>query len=232
MRITNRQLGTFALGLTVGVALVAGSGIASAATSFTYQTFQKLIGTNNVVPISPSYSYATQLQQPSVTAASSTPGGSLTGGRIVAEVVATTPFGTSSPSAEIATTTNPSTSLQLSWPTIPGATGYAVYFGTTTPGSEQAYLVATSTNGAVNTYYTLTSTTSPNYDVRPHINTGFYTQLGSASSSIATAGNIQTSAAATTTSCTAALNGSIFYNTANAHLWLCTGAGPTWALIK
>ena len=218
MRITKTD--ALILGIATGMLLGAFgfSSIASAATSFTYQTFQKLIGGNNVVPVSPSYSYATQLQQPVASIASTT--GSLSGGPLVIKVVADTPFGTSSPSLEISTTTSKTEALQITWPAVPGASGYAIYFGTSTPNSEKAYFVATSTNGAVNTVYTLTSTSSPNYDLLPHISTGFYSQIGSASSSVATAGNILTQSAATTTPCTTALNGSIFYNTANAHLWL------------
>jgi hypothetical protein len=81
-------------------------------------------------------------------------------------------------------------------------------------------------------YYTLTSTSSPTFDIPPHINTGFYTQMGSGSTTISTQGDILMQSVATTTACTTALNGSMFYNTANAHLWLCTGAGPAWTVIK
>jgi hypothetical protein len=55
--------------------------------------------------------------------------------------------------------------------------------------------------------------------------------MGSGSSSIITSGFIQSTESATTSPCTTALNGATFYNTSNSHLWLCTGAGPTWKLI-
>lgn len=202
--------------------------IADAGSSFTFSLFQQLVGTG-IVPTSPSQSYATQLNTPAVNAASTT--GSLTGGSLNIRVVATTAFGTSSPSNEVATTTSVNEGLQLTWPTVPGANAYAIYIGTSTPGSEQAYFEATSTAGVVNSYYSLTSTSTPTYNALALSGAGFYSAFGSASSTIITSGLIQTVSTATTTPCTTALNGSIFYSSSNSHLWLCTGGGPTWKLI-
>jgi hypothetical protein len=208
--------------------LLLSAGVALAASSFTYATFQKLIGGVYVTPVTTAYSYATQIQQPVVTSTASTTG-SLSGGSLVTEVVATTPTGTSTPSLEIATTTSVNEGLLLKWAPVPGATGYAVYIGTSTPGSEQSYFTATSTSGAANTQYTLTSTSSPTYSALAASGSGFYAAMGSASSSIMTSGLIQSSTNATTT-CTTALAGAMFYSTVNAHLWLCTSGA--WALIK
>jgi hypothetical protein len=201
-----------------------------AGSSFSYAVFQQLLVGNYIVPTVTSNAYATELQQPSVTSTASTTG-TLSGGKLYLEVVATTVTGTSSPSAEIATTTSVNENVNIVWSPIPGATGYAVYFGTSTPGSEQSYFAATSTAGVVNTQYSLTSTTSPTYNTPSLNGTGYYASIGSGTSSIAVSGQIQVTSNATTT-CSTALNGAIFYSTANSHLWLCTGSGPAWTVIK
>ena len=121
--------------------------------------------------------------------------------------------------------------LQLTWPIISGATGYAIYVSTTTAGNEQGVLYATSTSGAVNTSYSLTSTSTVTYAIPSQSGTGYLASIGSATSTIQ-APIIAAVSSATTTNCTASINGAQFYNTANSHLWLCTGAGPGWTLIK
>jgi hypothetical protein len=60
------------------------------------------------------------------------------------------------PSLEYATTTSINENINVVWAPVPGATGYVIYFGTSTPGSEQAYFIATTT-----TQYSLNSTSSP-----------------------------------------------------------------------
>ena len=218
-------------GVALGLLIVFSfSGVASAfGSSFSYATFQQLIG-NYIVPFATSNGYATELQSPILTSLASTTG-SLSKGQLYFEVVATTQNGTSSPSAEIATTTSKNENVNIYWTAVPGAQGYAVYFGTSTPGSEQAYFGATSTAGVPNTQYSFTSTSSPTFNVPAPSGAGYYALVGSATSTITTQGLIQATSNATT-SCNASLNGAIFYNTANSHLWLCTGAGPTWTVIK
>ena len=216
--------------LIIGVlALMAFAPFAGAASSFVQVNFQKLVGLN-LVPVSTNYSYATQLQQPNVTVASTSPASSLSGGKLVLQVAALSATGTSTPSSEYATTTTAKNGLKLSWPTIPGATGYAVYFGTSTPGSEQAYFMATSTAGAVNTFYWLQSTSSPTYYSIPSSGSGYFASIGSATTTFDTTGTIRAASSATTTACVAANDGAVFYNAANLHLWLCQSAA--WTVIK
>jgi hypothetical protein len=232
MRISDEQDKKFgyvaAVLLTLLLLFLGGIGIASAFnSSFGYAAFLQLIGNN--AQIGQGVNITSQIQSPLISAASTT--GTLTGGPLYVEVVATSLTGTSSPSNEYATTTSANENLQLTWPTIPGATGYAVYVSTTTPGNEQGVLYATSTSGAVNTYYSLTSTTSVIYSIPSQSGSGYLTSIGSATSTIQ-APIIAAVSSATTTNCSASINGAQFYNTANSHLWLCTGAGPGWTLIK
>jgi hypothetical protein len=231
MGIINRFKDAIILGAAI-VGILVGS-TAFAASSITPGVFTKIVGLF-VQPLTTSYSYGTQLQTPVVTAASSTnAAGSLTQGRLVVKVAALSLTGTSSPSNEIATSSQGTNSeIQLTWPQVPGATGYAIYIGTSTPGSEQSYLLATSTGGQVNNFYTLVSTSSPTYYAIPGQGAGYYTSANSASTSLDTTGLIRAQQAATTSACATALNGAMFYNAANAHLWLCIGAGPAWTVIK
>jgi hypothetical protein len=219
-----------AQGPAIGLAIViffSGTTALAFNSSFGYASFLQLIGNN--AQIGQGVSITSQIQSPLLSAASTT--GSLTGGPLYVEVAATSLTGTSSPSNEYATTTDAAENLQLTWPTISGATGYAVYVSTTTPGNEQGVLYATSTSGAVNTYYSLTSTSSVIYAIPSQSGTGYLASIGSATSTIQ-APLIAAVSSATTTNCSASINGAQFYNTANSHLWLCTGAGPGWTLIK
>lgn len=230
MRISERtknNLRSGLFGLLFGLFVCGASTALAFNSSFGYSAFLQIVGNNAQVGVG--NNITAQLQSPLISAASTT--GTLTGGPLFVEVSALSITGTSSPSNEIATTTTVNENLQLSWPTIPGATGYAVYVSTTTAGNEHGVLYATSTAGAVNTYYSLTSTTSVISGVPSSTGTGFLSSLGSSTSTVETA-IVQAVSSATTTNCTAALNGALFYNTANAHLWLCTGAGPGWTLIK
>ena len=198
--------------------------------SFSYAAFQQLIS-NYIVPFTTSTGYATELQSPVITSTASTTG-TLSPGPLFIEIVATTQTGTSSQSNEYATTTSKNENINLYWPPVPGAQAYAIYFGTSTPGSEQAYFEATSTAGVVNTQYSLSSTSSPAYYTPAANGEGYYALIGSATTTITTQGLIQAISNATTTACSASVNVAIFYNTANSHLWLCTGSGPTWTVIK
>jgi hypothetical protein len=229
METTKKTLRDLALMLAFTCVLIgAGTVTVFAASSITPGVFTKLVGLF-VQPVTTSNSYGTQVQAPNMAVASST--GSLTGGRLAVQVAALTLTGTSSPSSEIATTTSINEALQITWPTMPGATGYAVYIGTSTPGSEHSYFMATSTGGTLNTYYTLAATSSPTYYAIPAQGAGFFSSQGSGTTTLDTTGLIRAQSSATTT-CSAPLNGSIFYSTANAHLWLCTGSGPAWTVIK
>ena len=216
--------------LIIGVlALAAFAPFAGAASSFVQVNFQKLVGLN-LVPVSTNYSYATQMVAPTVTAPTVFGAGSLSAGLLKIQVAALSATGTSSPSSEYATTSVASKSIYLSWATIPGATGYAVYVGTSTPGSEQSYFMATSTAGAVNTNYTLTSTSTPTYYSIPASGSGYFASIGSATTTFDTSGTIRAASSATTTTCGATNRGATFYNSANDLDWLCKAAG--WTVIK
>lgn len=225
-RSFRRNWRSAALGALFALSIMATQ--AFAASSITPGIFVKLVGLF-VQPVTTSYSYGTPVQQPQAFAIAST-SGSLTPGPLLLQVAAVTRTGTSSPSAEVSTTTSASEGLNLSWAPVPGASGYAIYIGTSTPGSERSFFMASSTNGVPNNFYTLTSTSSPTFYTVPGQGAGYYTSMGSGTTSIDTTGLIRAQSSATTT-CTAALNGSVFYNPNNAHLWLCTGAGPSWTLI-
>jgi hypothetical protein len=217
-----------AIAIVIGLAVLFAASVAFAFnSSFGYGVFLQLIGSN--AQIAQGVSVTTQIQSPLISAASTT--GSLTGGLLFVEVAATSLTGTSSPSNEYATTTDVNENLQISWPPIPGATGFAIYVSTTTAGNEKGVLYATSTSGAVNNYYSITSTSSVIYALPVQSGSGYLASLGSATSTIQ-APIIAAVSSATTTACSASINGAQFYNTSNAHLWLCTGAGPGWTLIK
>lgn len=224
---TKNNIHSALFGLLFGLIVCATSTAFAFNSSFGYGVFLQLIGNN--AQIVQGVNITTQIQSPLISAASTT--GTLTGGPLFVEVAATSLTGTSSPSNEYATTTDVNENLQISWPPIPGATGFAIYVSTTTAGNEQGVLYATSTSGAVNNYFSLTSTSSVIYALPAQSGSGYLVSMGSATSTFE-APIIAAVSSATTTNCTASINGAQFYNTANAHLWLCTGAGPGWTLIK
>jgi hypothetical protein len=221
---------TFWEGLLGGVvaSILVSALTAFAASSFSYGTFLQLIGQNNLAPFITSLNYTNQLQSPTITVASST-SGTLSGGPLVIEVAALTLTGTSTPSNEFATTTIPNQAMLITWPPIPGASGYAVYVGTSTSGSEASYLMGTSTAGVPNTQYTLQSTSSVILTTIQNQGAGYYTTEGSATTSIDTTGLLRAQSNATTT-CVASITGSMFYNPNNSHLWLCVGGA--WVVVK
>lgn len=161
--------------------------------------------------------------------------------------------GTTTLSNGLSQTTDASTTqatpevINLTWPAVAGATGYAVYFSTTTARYDQ-YFVATSTSGGVGRYAFATSTGSKAGTNTLTEGTAFSMLLnpagaswinggnGTATTSVASTtalhvnGAIDAISTATTSACFAATVGQIFYNTANSHLWLCDGSA--WQVIK
>jgi hypothetical protein len=165
------------------VALLTASS-ASAATSFTGPSPFKQGGTGNtqIIPVYPSWSVNIPLSPPqNFAAASSTVGGSLsTGANLFFKVASLNATGTSAPSTELSTTTAATNSqVNLTWIPVPGATGYAVYYSTTTAGLENAFQIATATNA-----YDFTSTSSPAYATPLGFPTAFAVQLSNATSSL------------------------------------------------
>jgi hypothetical protein len=152
--------------------------------------------TTQIIPIFPTWSINVPLPPPtSLTAASST-GGSLntTGQQFYFRVAASNGTGTTTASSEIATTTVINEDVHLSWSAVPNATSYFVFFSTTTPGTENSYFVATTTN-----QYDFTSTTSPNIGTIPGFPSSFSAQIGNGATPL-TVNNLPFSPIATTTS--------------------------------
>jgi len=176
---------------------------ASAATIFSTPSPFKQGGANNtqIVPAFPTWSVNIPLATPTnFASATSTTGGSLTANsKMYFEVVAINATGTSTPSSEIATTTYMASSrFHLTWTPVPGATGYAIFYSTSTPGAENAYQIATTTNA-----FDFTSTSTPTYATPPGFPTAFAVQLTNGTNPIQVNG-INVSPLATTT---AALGG-------------------------
>lgn len=159
------------LGMILGSATV----IFAASSSISPANLFTILGTK-IVPNYSSWSINIPLSQPTNVAAVSTAGSVKANSPLYFEITATNGTGTTTASSEIATTTN-STGTQgfvISWTAVPGATNYFVNFGTTTPGSENAYFLATTTN-----QYTFTSTSTPvAYGPVPGSPSSFAVQIG------------------------------------------------------
>jgi len=176
-----------------------GASNARAATSFSAPAPFIQGGTNNaqIIPVFPSWSVNIPLSPPtSFAAASSTAHGSLAQGYpLYFKVAAINAVGTTTSTTEIATTTQAAnTNIDLSWTAVPGATGYAIYYSTTTPGAENAYQMATTSNN-----YDFTSTSSPAYAKPLGFPTAFSIQLANTATPL-TINGFSASAIATTTS--------------------------------
>lgn len=176
--------------------------------------------------------------------------GSITaGGTLYFQVTALDGVGESVGANLVGTTTIASSALQLTWSAVPGATGYRVYFSTSTPQALIQYFSATSTAGTPNAYYTLTSTSSPTFIAggQPTSNTAYGVKLNSTGSSYILGGNvgIGTSSPAmsldiasgtmraysvSTTTCAAVNDGAVFYNATDKHLYVCEAT--VWQIIK
>ncbi len=190
--------GLLALAAIAVILAVVGAGKASAAISTISPANLFQISGTQITPIYPTWSFNIPLSLPNnFRAASSTsPGGSLStsSAPIYFQVAAINRTGTTTPSTEIATTTKTGSSrIHFSWTPVPGATGYAVYYSTTTPGGENAYQLATTTN-----QYDLTSTSSPLYGRPPAFPSAFAAQLSNGTSSISANGFNLTPFATTT----------------------------------
>lgn len=151
----------------------------------------------------------------------------------------------------VGTTTAASSTLQFTWPAVNGAVGYKLYFSTSTPPLPQAfvqYFQATSTNGAANLSYTLTSTSSPVFISNiPTSNTAYYFNaqqstglgwilgnfgVGTSSPAMAfdVASGTMRAYSVSTSTCAAANDGAVFYNAKDKHLYVCEST--VWQLIK
>jgi hypothetical protein len=187
-------------GLIVGIVIFIGQK-AHAATSFSTPSPFKQGGTSNtqIIPTYPTWSFNIPLSPPtSFAAASSTsPGGSLATSTtpIYFELAAINGLGTTTVSTELSTTTKTgSSTIHFSWTASPGATGYALFYSTTTPNALNAYQMATTTN-----QYDFTSTSSPQYAKPLGFPTAFSVQLSNTATPVVING-LSASAIATTTS--------------------------------
>jgi hypothetical protein len=133
--------------------------------------------------------------------------------------------------------------LNVSWTPVPGATGYAIYFSSTTPDNFSQYFYATTTStyyfatssGAIVGSYTNTDTTAFSTLINPggtsYINGG----NGNATTSVASStalevnGSVRAQSNGTTTSCYSATKGQIFFNIQNGKEWGCNGSA--WVAI-
>src|SRR5205085_2340157 len=93
--------------------------------------------------------------QPVGVAAATSTGGTLANGTTwYFQVAALDGTGTTTVSANASAATDAAgESLRISWGSVTGATGYAIYFSTSTPSDFSRYFFATSTNGTANTAY-------------------------------------------------------------------------------
>jgi hypothetical protein len=135
-----------------------------------------------ITPIFPSWSLNVPLSPPTISAATTTGGGSLTAGSaLYFRVAATNGTGTTTASNEIATTTaNANQQINITWPAVPGATKYFVFFSTSTAGAEGAYFAATTSSA-----YDFTSTSSPTgYGTIPGFPSSFAVQLSNSATPI------------------------------------------------
>jgi hypothetical protein len=190
MEINNKNgywllLGTI---VVVGLILLVAISKAQAATTFSSASPFKQGGTGNtqIIPVYPNWSVDIPLSPPvNFALASSTTGGSL-GSRmpLYFKVAAIGAGGTTTPTTELSTTTvMASSQVNLTWTPSPGATGYAIYYATTTPGAENAYQMATTTNA-----YDFTSTSTPVYANPLGFPTAFSLALSNATSSLSANG--------------------------------------------
>lgn len=141
------------------------------------------------------------------------------------------------------TQTNPEV-VNLKWNALNGATGYAIYFSTTTPLYNQYFLATTTgaydfstSTGSIGGTDVNTDSTAFSELINPNGPDIFNDSINISTSTVAASttviqanGTIDAVANGTTTACESDTVGSIFYNLANNHLWGC-GSGGTWTKI-
>lgn len=188
----------------------------------------------------PGWSFGAPLAAPTITDIASTTAGTLASTTPTGwyfQVAALDGNGTSTPSeAVLGTVDGDSQALNITWNAIAGATGYAVYFSTTTPNPNQ-YFYATTTgrftfatsSGSLAGSNTQTESTAfgvhLNQNGRSWINnnpTGTSTPVAS-TTAFQVGGAVRSVTNGTTTPCTSETAGSFFFNTANGHQWGCDG---------
>jgi hypothetical protein len=135
--------------------------------------------------------------------------------------------------------------IQVKWANVNGATGYAIFFATSSNATKftQYFLATTSTQytfatstGSIAGSYTRNTTTAFTELLNPNGPDIFNDNTPNATSSIAASttalqvgGTVDATASATTTACESDTAGSVFFNQANKHEWGCDGT--TWNKI-
>jgi hypothetical protein len=176
-------------------AILASAGSVAAITSNLSPANLFKIGGTQIVPIDPTWSVNVPLSPPTNPSIASSTGSLQGGGKLYFVVAASNGTGTTTASNEVGTTTvSVNEGINVSWSAVPGATKYFVYFGTTTPGSEAAYFVATTS-----TAYSFTSTSSPTFGTPPGFPSSFAVQASNTATPLKV-NNISVSPLATTTS--------------------------------
>ena len=205
--------------------------------------------TNTVSSLNaPNWGYGIPLATPAAIASATTTGGTMASSTIeYFAVSALDGFGTTTVSNTVTSTTDASSTLlgaeayEITWSPVAGASGYAVFFGTSPTAltgyflatTSGAYYMASSTNGALTGSYTKSDTTAFSVLLNPngpdYVNgqSTATTSVAATSTSLQVNGNFVVSAPATTTNCYAGTAGAIFYNTSNKHEWGCNGTAWT-----
>lgn len=153
----------------------------------------------------------------------------------------TTLVGSATITTDASTTQNSPEVLNVKWTPVNGATGYAVFFGTSTAigtGLTQYFLATTSgqytfstSTGSLPGSYTRSETTAFSELLNPggadifndNINNGTSTAAAS-TTAVEINGTAVITAGGTTTACEADTAGAIFFNQANSHEWGCNGS--------
>lgn len=207
-----------------------------------------------VVLNAPAWSFGIPIPTPIATSAATTSYANATSG-----LASSTPYsfvvaaldgtGTTTISNALTITTDASTTqpkpetINIAWGAVNGATGYAIFFATSSaPTSYSQYFLATTTGtynfatstGSIAGTNTLTVGTAFTELLNPNGPDVFNDNASSATSSVAASttvaqfgGIINASASATTSACESDTAGAIFYNTANSHEWGCNGTAWT-----
>jgi len=209
-------------------------------------------GTNTSVVVStnaPNWSIGTPLATPILNTAATSTGGSMASSTTVYfGVSALDGTGTTTMSNILSVTTDSAASLlpaegfELTWQNVIGATGYAIFFGSSPTAlnnyfyatTSGAYYMASSTLNALTGSYTKTDTTAfsvlfnpygPDY-ISNSTTTATSTPVNG-NNALQVSGNFAATSNGTTTVCNAASAGSVFYNLQNSHEWGCNGTAWT-----
>ena len=163
--------------------------------------------------------------------------------------------GTTTMSNQLSFTTDASTTqprpedITIKWVNVTGATGYAVYFSTTTPTLDQYFLATTTgqftfstSTGSIAGTYTKDDSTAFSTLINPQGTSYFNGANGTATTTMASStaleinGALRVQEQSTSTAnltCYSGNFGQIFYNQANGHLWACVATTTgMWTLIK